>query len=215
MSLISRISKRVAYKSEQWTNRFLDSFLGVDTGFIREPQAGLENSDAIPHAKRYHASNYLAAIRALRFIRKHYGQQTLVDLGCGAGRVLVLAAWFGFTDIVGVDIDPDLVSMARVNFEKYCRRFRSKSRLNLSVVSAARFSLPDKSCTIFLFNPFDDCIFEQFLENNREFVQQGDLKFVCINPRLGEVLRRFGFDVRHEWSHADFSRIARIYCRQR
>jgi len=213
LNLYRRIRNRLLYTLEQSTNRMTDKFLGVHTGFIRVPQASGDNLDAIPFAQRYHPSNYVAAIRAIRFVRQRYRQSTLVDLGCGAGRVLVLAAAFGYPRVVGVEIDPDLVDLARSNFDRYAKRFRSRSQLSLSTLSAARYSLPESSCTVFLFNPFDPSILQQFMERNLEFIEHGDLTFVCINPRIHDILGRFGFQVAYEWEHRDFSRIVRVYRR--
>jgi hypothetical protein len=56
---------------------------------------------------------------------------------------------------------------------------------------------------------------EQFLDFNRERMQAVQVTIVCINPRVGEVLERFGFQTVFEWPHAEFSRVVRVYRRRR
>ena len=194
----------------------MEKLFAVHTGFIRVPQASPENSDALALAQRYHPSGYYAAFRALRFVRKTYAARALVDLGCGAGRILILASAAGYPEVAGVELDPDLAHAAKINFESFSKRFRRNSKLTVQVGSAGDFCLADASCAIFLFNPFGSAIFEQFLTLNAVQVQNLDLDltFILINPRVGEVLERHGFCVVREWRHSEFSRTIRIYRRK-
>jgi hypothetical protein len=47
---------------------------------------------------------------------------TLVDIGCGKGRVLMLASEYGFREIVGVELNRGLARVARKNLRKWLRR---------------------------------------------------------------------------------------------
>ena len=195
-------------------DRFLDSALGIRTGFIQTPNAVAGESDALPYAKRYHASNFLQVVRVLRFVRARYPADVFVDLGCGAGRVLVLASCGGYRSVIGVDIDANLLACASANVDCFRRRFGShNSQVQLQNMSAGRYLIPAQNSTIFLFNPFDPVVMEQFLELNRERMQAVQVTFVCINPRVGEVLERFSFRAVHEWPHAEFARTVRVYRR--
>ena len=211
MTWLSRVQNRLQYELAKATDRVIDLFLGIRTGFIQIPIANSIEADALPHAKRYHASNFFPAVRALRFVRRQYPTETFIDLGCGAGRVLVLAGCTGFQTLIGVDIDPGLLECASTNLDAFRRRFRVKSKVQLQNVSAARYEIPNVDGTIFLFNPFDPVVMEQFLELNRECLNAVQWTFVCINPRVGEVLEKFGFEAVHEWPHDEFSRVVRVY----
>jgi SAM-dependent methyltransferase len=213
LSLYSRIRKRLQYELARATDRGLDRLLGVRTDFIQTPVAITSEVDVLPHAKRYQPSGFLSVVRVLRLVRHRYPTETFIDLGCGAGRVLVLASCTGFRSLVGVDIDPGLLECAAANFDTFRRRFRVKSQLQLKNVSAGRYEIPSQDSTIFLFNPFDPVVMEQFLEFNRERMQAVQVTFVCINPRVGEVLVKFGFQTVHEWPNVEFSRLVRVYRR--
>ncbi len=45
-------------------------------------------------------------------------EKTVVDLGCGTGRLAIGAAFLGARDVIGIDIDKTAVSIARKNAEK-------------------------------------------------------------------------------------------------
>jgi len=214
VSLYQRVQKRIHFAAEQWTNRLCDVCLGIKTDFICEPQVEDELAAAVPFAKRYHATNYVPAWRALRYVRRKYAPETLVDLGCGAGRILALGGLLRFPQLIGVEIDRNLLADADRNLSRFSSRFRRTVQWNLLNISASDFRLPESSCAVFLFNPFDACIMEAFLRGNDTRLQLQDTTFVCANPRTEYLLEALDFEVVHEWRHTDFRRIVRIYRRR-
>jgi tRNA G46 methylase TrmB len=73
---------------------------------------------------------------------------TLLDYGCGKGRVLIEATRYPFQRILGIDIVPELVAIARANV-------RADRRCHVYCADAALFAVPDDVTVIYLFNPFD------------------------------------------------------------
>ena len=73
-----------------------------------------------------------------------------VDYGCGLGRAVLAASWLGAKRAIGVDIDPQLISRARIN--------RRKSRLrhaDIAFVCTPAESYDPKDVTaIYMFHPF-------------------------------------------------------------
>lgn len=72
----------------------------------------------------------------------------LLDYGCGKGRVLFEARRYPFRRIIGVDIVPELVEVARSNL-------REDSRCHIEHADAADYAIPDDVTIIYLFNPFE------------------------------------------------------------
>ncbi len=54
----------------------------------------------------------------IALIEKYYRGGKLLDVGTGSGILAIAAALLGATDVLGVDIDPDAVRVARENVEK-------------------------------------------------------------------------------------------------
>jgi SAM-dependent methyltransferase len=78
---------------------------------------------------------------------------TLVDVGAGLGRVVLHAARRPYRQIVGVEISPALVEVAKDNRAAYrgelvCRDIR------LVRADAATFTFPRGNLVVYLYNPF-------------------------------------------------------------
>jgi predicted RNA methylase len=80
---------------------------------------------------------------------------TFIDLGCGKGRTLLIAAEHGYRHVVGVELDPDLAQVARRNIAAYTA-VKPQWTGTIEVVEgdAARYELPGTPTVLFLFNPF-------------------------------------------------------------
>ncbi|GAC1656105.1 MAG: hypothetical protein NVS9B15_17110 [Acidobacteriaceae bacterium] len=80
---------------------------------------------------------------------------SFVDLGCGKGRALMVASELAFDAIIGVELDPDLVTVARANLELWKQTPHACRKLRVLHEDALAFALPDTALLLYLFNPFD------------------------------------------------------------
>jgi SAM-dependent methyltransferase len=60
------------------------------------------------HASIYQPVNFYTAETLFESIDKEDTIGTFLDMGCGKGRVLAMAAAYGFKEIIGVDLSPQL-----------------------------------------------------------------------------------------------------------
>ena len=81
---------------------------------------------------------FQGAVRAMNIQPSEF---TFVDLGCGKGRALLLAADYGFRRLIGIDFVPELVSTAKSNCEKV------GLKAELIVGDAASFKFPEGRIT--------------------------------------------------------------------
>jgi SAM-dependent methyltransferase len=95
---------------------------------------------------------------ALRAVEIDPQASTFVDLGCGKGRALVVAAEFGWRRLVGVEYDPELAARARENAESYSRRRLSSPDLSFEIIEgdAASYEPPAGQFLLFMYNPFGE-----------------------------------------------------------
>jgi SAM-dependent methyltransferase len=95
---------------------------------------------------------------ALRAVDIDSQASTFVDLGCGKGRALVVAAEFGWRQLVGVEYDPDLAARAQENAESYSRRRLSSPDLSIEIIEgdAASYEPPAGQFLLFMYNPFGE-----------------------------------------------------------
>ena len=162
---------------------------GVDTaGFRgwRELRGGRESDP--------YNSGYLAADAALS--RNLLGSVaaperfTFVDLGCGKGRVLVLATEFGFRRVIGVEIDPALAQVARRNAAVVRARFPERAPIEIIQGDAAAVRLPPEPLVVFLNHPFWAPVLRQVMGNLAASLAEAprEVLVLYLNPVLSKVL---------------------------
>jgi predicted RNA methylase len=100
------------------------------------------------------ARRFLAILRDLPLDPAGY---TFVDLGSGKGAALVLAAKQGYGRLVGVELDGDLVEVARRNLGSLRRRRPDQAaRIELVRQDAREYAWPATPTVAYLFNPFGE-----------------------------------------------------------
>ena len=80
--------------------------------------------------------------------------RVFVDLGCGKGRVLLVAAEAGFLDVRGVEFSSKLCELAAQNCAKYADRTESRAVFNIIQSDVVDYPVSDGD-VFFLFKPFD------------------------------------------------------------
>lgn len=103
-------------------------------------------------------------VRLLRKLQLPKGG-TFVDLGCGKGRVLMIASQFGFQRIVGVEFCAQLCRRARENVELFRRRYPSYSPIEIIESDVTHYEFRGDEIIFFLYNPFTSVVLAQLLEN--------------------------------------------------
>lgn len=98
---------------------------------------------------------------AMRHLPIDASRFTFVDLGCGKGRILLLAAKHGFSTLIGVDLSERMLEVARANTD----RLKLDGALKLVQTNAAEFAFPETPLVIFMFNPFWRDVMSQVVRN--------------------------------------------------
>jgi hypothetical protein len=113
----------------------------------------------------------------------------LVDVGSGAGRVLLFGATrFACRKIIGVERDERLDATARRNVQTL--RLRLRTPIEVVHGDALDFEVPDDVTVVFFFNPFEGEPFDQLVATLAASVDRTPrrLRFVYANPRSADVL---------------------------
>jgi SAM-dependent methyltransferase len=134
------------------------------------------------HATIYMPVSYTLIEKTLAQIapqdKKHF-----LDIGCGKGRALCVAAHFGFNKITGIDFS-----------EKLCRAAIENTDITKQQIPAANFSIitldavnmqvPADADCIFLFNPFDEIVMKKVLNNILDSlkISPRQLNIIYANP---------------------------------
>jgi SAM-dependent methyltransferase len=121
---------------------------------------------SIAHATHYEPTPVGDLERLLKHVPFALERATFVDLGAGMGRAVFAAARFPFRQIVGVEISPALVAIARDNAKNFMRAaVTEKTKGDESILrcrdvriicgDAAAFRFPRGPLVVYLYNPFD------------------------------------------------------------
>lgn len=91
--------------------------------------------------------------------------RTFVDVGCGKGKVLLLAMDHGFKRVRGLEFSPELCAVARRNVEVVQQRRGLTSEIEIVEGDATDYSVRPEDSIFFLFHPFDDHVMASFMDN--------------------------------------------------
>jgi SAM-dependent methyltransferase len=134
---------------------------GIDTSRI-EPLWSLSiDSKIVRFGFRYEVTGEDEFTEALAMIPGPLEQFTFIDLGCGKGRTLVMAAQMRFAEVIGVEFARELVETARRNFEIL--------GLSGTIIQqdAADFEFPARNIVVYMYNPFSEEVMMKVLHNIR------------------------------------------------
>ncbi len=99
---------------------------------------------------------------ALGALPLQYEDFTFVDVGCGKGRALLIAAEFPFQRLVGVEITSDLATVARANLALFPQW---KDRISVVHQDAVTFEYPAAPLVLFVYYPFLSPVLRRVLAN--------------------------------------------------
>ncbi len=147
----------------------------------------------ISHATVYMPASYLLLEDVFTRLpgneRNHF-----IDIGCGKGRVLCVAANHGFKKVTGIDFSTGFCTTATQNLQLTKRRFPA---LLATVINkdAATVEIPTDADCIFFFNPFDLFIMKTVAQNIRKSYTKNPrtIYIVYLNPLYKKELLQIGF----------------------
>ena len=109
---------------------------------------------------QYETSDPKELENCLKWIPEDPRNLTFIDLGCGKGRVLIVARDIGFRKLIGIEFAPELLRIARLNLAK-----SGISDAILINADASEYAFPGEDFLAYFFNPFSAEIMTKVLKN--------------------------------------------------
>jgi SAM-dependent methyltransferase len=89
---------------------------------------------------------------------------TFLDIGCGKGRVLMLASDAPFQRIIGVELNPELTAIAAANMTKWSTAPHPCPDIEVLNVDALAAPIPDSPVVLYNYNSFNLYVMLPLLE---------------------------------------------------
>jgi SAM-dependent methyltransferase len=117
-----------------------------------------------------------------------------LDMGCGKGRAMCIAAHKGFKQVTGIDFSKELSDAAKENLALTKQKIPA---LHYTVINndAFYFDVPGDTDCIFFFNPFDEIIMSAVVNNILKSLknQPRKITILYVNPLHKELFTKTGF----------------------
>jgi SAM-dependent methyltransferase len=119
-----------------------------------------------------------------------FGLFTFLDIGSGKGRALLLAAEYPFRWVMGIELLPELNSIAEQNIRQFSNEKRACGDIQAVCGDATEFSLPAEPLVVFLFNPLPEAELKKLVGNLEYSLREHSrLAYVIFaNPILEKVV---------------------------
>jgi SAM-dependent methyltransferase len=146
------------------------------------------------HAYIYQPVHYYIAEKAFKYVASLSVGGAFVDFGCGEGRMLAIASFYGFKQIAGVEFAPDLCNIARKNIERIKSR-NPEIEIKIFCGDAVEYRIEKEECVFSFFNPFDARVMLPVVRNILKSIKDfpRDVIVIYFNPTEKEIFLSAGF----------------------
>ena len=177
LSSYFKILKKRGIKSlfqEIIDNYFFDLFYNVETQLRIGESSKLNN---------HYAPTYYSVIKESFRSIKDRNKLTFIDVGCGKGKVLLVASDFGFKEIIGIELSKKLLITCKINLNNYKKLKVKKKSIKLININATKYKITNEN-VFYFFDPFSKIILDNFLKKILESFKKNKRKIYIIfaNP---------------------------------
>ena len=167
----------------------------LDTSRIEDVKKLSVKGNNLEHAELYQGANYYLLEKVFDHLQSIEANQNILDFGCGKGRVLAVAAYYGFRKITGVEFARELCEVARKNIIPVQQKFPDKI-FNVIHANAVDYKIEPDTNVFFFFNPFDEVVMLAVVKNILASLKQNprEAYVVYINPLHKEIFMSAGFE---------------------
>jgi len=187
IGLQATLREVVWFLKHRHTSDGFDLRHGTDTGGFLPLWNFKISSPNARYGVAYQSIGEEALLDAIGALREDPHFLTFVDLGCGKGRALLVAASLGFKQVIGVEFAQELAEIAKENV--------TRLRIANAVVvqtDAAKYRFPNTDMVLYLFNPFSEEVMQKVIENLKGCVTR-KLYVIYVVPVCAGLFDACGF----------------------
>ncbi len=177
---------------------------GTDTsGLIRGENLSTGHRNGLWSTAYYGISPALL-LHLLNTLDIDHQRFTFVDLGSGKGRALLVASRFPFRRILGVELSPQLNTVAAANITTFSAPWQQCRDIEVRSGDATAIDYPAGPLVLYLYNPFLAPVLKRCLRNLDHSLANDprEIHFIYINPAPERFIRRHAPTLRKQWEQA-------------
>lgn len=145
------------------------------------------------NAEMYQGANYYLLETMFEKLNELKAGNKFIDVGCGKGRALVVAAHYGFKRLTGIDFARELCELAKENTKQLYDKFPG-IQINIDCADAADYEFEKDTDVFFFFNPFNEVVMKKVVKNIMAAIpSQRKIYVVYLNPMHKELFMEAGF----------------------
>jgi SAM-dependent methyltransferase len=176
---------REQMKGRTYPKHPIDCALGIETSVVVSPALSSGSRELERHALHSLAAQPSVICAALDQVPID-GETTFIDLGCGKGRAVIVAADYPFRTLTGIELSPHLCDVARRNIAMLRPETKYAERISIINGDASIPRLGKGPTVLWLYNPFQRPLIEKLsvhLVNERK----SKLWVIYCNPVFFDV----------------------------
>ena len=145
------------------------------------------------HAAFYAPTQYSILKSLLGRVDQARFGKAFVDYGCGRGRVLMVAARFGFLDLTGIELSASLSAYAKTVMAEVEQRYEVST--TILCVNATEYKVPATTSVLYFYNPFDETVMRPVIDNIMASLRENprDMCVIYAHDLHGEIFIEHGF----------------------
>ncbi len=165
----------------------------IKTSEINDLKALTITGENLKNGDIYLGSNYFLLEKSFDRI-KEFNKKSIVDFGCGKGRVLIVAARHHFTKITGIDFAKELCEIAKENITKNQFRYPN-AKFIVRHMDAADYVVEDDDDVFFFYNPFNHLVLIKVIRSIQASLKTNPRKvyIIYLFPQLKILFEKTGF----------------------
>lgn len=151
------------------------------------------------HNFHYQGASYLVLLELFKKLPDDVKNKNFIDIGSGKGRALFCAEYSGFNNLIGVELDKELVEIANENIDRYLLK-RKESHFTFTCENALNYVIPEGTAVFYFFNPFSEKIMQEVEKNISAWQthNRSEVFIIYVNPRFKNVWINAGYDTYHK-----------------
>lgn len=179
---LGHCAQRLVSRHQLRTDPF-DARYGTDTCRIISVGALDIPDDHLAHANRYEAVMPEVFDAILADLAIDHRSHAFVDIGCGKGRALLLAARHPFRRIIGVELSAALCETARSNIDRFPASERRCADLEVQCADGSTYVPPEGASVLYINNPFDGHLMRTLVARLEQALQAGRRSLTVVYQR--------------------------------